>query len=163
MIWYKEKNSDNIIISTRVRLARNLEKYPFVNVMNSEGLAKATKEIEDAIINSNSTLADNFNVYHIGELDNMQKHMLLEKHLISPDMMRKPHGSVMISKDDNMSIMLMEEDHIRLQIILGGFRLDEAYDTANKVDDIIDENVKYAFDREGVEIPFPQMDVNLKN
>ncbi len=55
--------------------------------------------------------------------------------------------SVMISKDRTMSIMLME-DHIRLQIIKDGFALDEAYSLASKVDDVIEENITYAFDND---------------
>ena len=54
----------------------------------------------------------------------------------------------MISKDRTMSIMLMEEDHIRLQIIKDGFALDEAYSLASKVDDVIEENITYAFDND---------------
>ena len=54
----------------------------------------------------------------------------------------------MISKDEQMSIMLMEEDHIRIQVILSGNKLFEAYKTATRVDDVIDENTQYAFDAE---------------
>ena len=147
MIWYKE-NNDGIIISTRIRLARNLEKYPFPATMTKEHSNEAVKEIEDAILNSNSTLSNIFTVYHIGEINDVEKHMLYEKHLISPDMLNKPFGSVMVSKDDSMSLMLMEEDHMRLQIIMGGLKLDEAYETASRVDDVIDEQVKYAFDKD---------------
>ena len=146
MIWYKENNDDDIVISTRIRLARNLEKYPFPNAITSQQAKQATVEIENSIINSNTTLSGEFNVYHIGEISDIERQILAEKHLISLDMLKKPHGSVMISKDDSMSIMLMEEDHIRLQIILGGFKLQEAYQTASRVDDVIDEQVKYAFD-----------------
>lgn len=146
MIWYKENNDDDIVISTRIRLARNLEKYPFPNAITSQQAKQAIGEIENSIINSNTTLSGEFNVYHIGEISDIERQILAEKHLISPDMLTKPHGSVMISKDDSMSIMLMEEDHIRLQIILGGFKLGEAYQTASRVDDVIDEQVKYAFD-----------------
>ncbi len=148
MIWYKEKSNDDIVISTRIRLARNLEKYPFPNAMNSEQIKSAVTEMENSILNSNSTLSNIFKVYHIGEIGDVEKQMLYEKHLISTDMLKRPYGSVMISNDDSMSIMLMEEDHLRLQIILGGLKLDEAYETANKVDDVIDEQVKFAFDKD---------------
>ena len=146
MIWYEETTNDDIIVSTRVRLARNLEKYPFPNSMTKEQLSDATKEIEAGIFDSNSTLSKIFKTYHIDKTTDVEKKMLFEKHLISPDLLKKPDSAVMISNDDKMSIMLMEEDHIRLQVILGGFNLDEAYELANKVDDVIDEHIKYAFD-----------------
>lgn len=148
MIWYEDTTNDDIIVSTRVRLARNLEKYPFPNSMTSEQISNATKEIEDGILNSNSTLSNIFKTYHIGETTEVEKKMLFEKHLISPDLLRKPNSAVMISNDDKMSIMLMEEDLIRLQIILGGFKIDEAFELATKVDDVIDEHIKYAFNKD---------------
>ncbi len=146
MIWYNEQNDNDIIVSTRIRLARNLMKYPFPNAMNVEELKKAREEIENAIMNSNSTLSGDFNVYHMGNTDDVTKQMLLEKHLISPDLLGKNESSVLLNKDESMSVMIMEEDHLRMQIILGGFKLDEAYETASRVDDVIDENVQYAFD-----------------
>jgi protein arginine kinase len=73
---------------------------------------------------------------------------MAEEHLISPVMCEGKGKSVLVSKDKTMSIMLMEEDHIRLQIICGGYALDEAYSTASKVDDVIEESVTYAFDND---------------
>lgn len=146
MIWYKQKNDDDIVVSTRVRLARNLAKYPFPNAIGKEAAKKATSEIEKSISESNSTLANDFNVYKISEISDIDKTVLAEKHLISRELLEKPEGAAMVSKDESMSIMLMEEDHIRIQVILGGYRLDGAFETANRVDDVIDENLQYAFD-----------------
>ncbi len=148
MIWYKQKNDNDIVVSTRVRLARNLSKYPFPNALSADSAKKASKEIEKAILESNSTLANNFNVYNMNDISPIEKTVLAEKHLISRELTEKPSACVMVSKDENMSIMLMEEDHIRIQVILGGLKLEEAYETASKVDDVIDENVGYAFDKD---------------
>lgn len=146
MIWYEEQTNSDIVVSTRIRLARNLSKYPFPDAMNDEGIKKAREEIENCILNSNSTLAKTFKSYRMEDLDDVKKQMMAEKHLVSLDLLRKKDGGVLVSEDESMSIMLMEEDHLRLQIILGGFKIDEAYETASKVDDVIDENVQYAFD-----------------
>ena len=73
---------------------------------------------------------------------------MAEEHLISPVMCEGKGKSVMVNKDQTMSIMLMEEDHIRLQIIESGYALDKAYETASKVDDVIEESLTYAFDNE---------------
>ena len=148
MIWYKEKNDNDIMVSTRIRLARNLEKYPFPSVLNEEGRKKATEEIINSILSSNSTLSKEFDVLKMSELSKNERQKLAEKHLISLDMANKSSGTVLVSRDETMSIMLMEEDHIRLQIIFGGFKLKEAYELANKVDDVIEEMCDYAFSEE---------------
>ncbi len=148
MIWYKEKNNNDIVVSTRVRLARNLSKYPFPNAMDKETIKKAREEIENCIMNSNSTLSKDFKIYNMLDLEETDKKILAEKHLISFELLDNKESGVLINKDENMSVMLMEEDHLRLQVIMGGFKLDEAYETANRVDDVIDENVQYAFDAE---------------
>lgn len=148
MIWYKQKNDNDIVVSTRIRLARNLSKYPFPNAMNPETAKKACAEIQKAILESNSTLANDFNLYKIDDISPIEKTVLAEKHLISRELTEKPEACVMVSKDESMSIMLMEEDHIRIQVIMGGLKLDEAFETASRVDDVIDENLQYAFDKD---------------
>lgn len=145
MIWYKEKNGD-IVISTRIRLARNIKKYPFPNAMTDSQLKSAVSEIENAVTGGNSALAKEFKNYYMSQLDENERGELVEKHLISPNLGKR--ASVMISDDECMSIMLMEEDHIRLQIIKGGFSLDEAWNLADKVDDVIEENIEYAFNKD---------------
>ncbi len=145
MIWYKENNND-IIISTRIRLARNIKKYPFPNAMTSSQSEAAVSEIEAAVTGGNSTLAKTFKTLHLKDIDELKRGELIEKHLISRDLGKS--ASVMISDDEIMSIMLMEEDHIRLQIIKGGLALDQAWSLADKVDDVIEENVEYAFSKD---------------
>lgn len=146
MIWYKDKQNDDIIISTRIRLARNIKKYPFPNTMTEAQLTQAVSDIEKAITEGNSTLSKAFKIYSIKDLTDSERGALIEKHLISPDLGMR--ASAMISEDETMSIMLMEEDHIRLQIIKSGFCLDDAWSIADKVDDCIEENMEYAFHKE---------------
>ncbi len=143
MIWYKNNDSD-IVVSTRIRLARNLDKTPFPNKLKNK--KEVTEKIKNAILNSNSTLSKNFDFIDLGSASPINKQSLAEEHLISPVMCEGNGKSVLISKDKDMSIMLMEEDHIRLQIIKSGLALDEAYSLATKVDDVIEESITYAFD-----------------
>ena len=148
MIWYKENNNDDIIISTRIRLARNLLKYPFPKAMSKDEIKKATDEIKAAITDSNSILRNDFKLYDMADISPIEKEKLYEKHLISREMLGNEHGAIMINSDESMSIMIMEEDHLRLQVILGGLKLKEAYEIANKVDDVMDEGVNFAFDND---------------
>lgn len=144
MIWYKEKN-DGIIISTRIRLARNLDKTPFPANLSGNEAERVKKILAESVTKSNSTLSKEFKLYNLDETDEHEKARLTEEHLISPQLARKKGSAVLISNDRTMSIMLLEEDHIRLQIIKGGFCLDEAYDIADKTDDVMEEVLTYAF------------------
>ncbi len=148
MIWYKEKNDNDIMVSTRIRLARNLDKFPFPQTLSEAGRKKVTDEIKNAVLASNSTLAKEFVWMSMSDLTKEKRQELAEKHLISLQMANDENGSVLINNDETMSIMLMEEDHIRLQIILGGFKLKEAWEIASKVDDVIEESTEYAFSEE---------------
>ena len=145
MIWYKNNNSD-IVVSTRIRLARNLDKTPFPNALKDT--KEVTEKIKNAILGSNSTLSKDFDFIELDNTPAVRKQAMAEEHLISPVMCEGKGKSVMVNKDQTMSIMLMEEDHIRLQIIESGYALDKAYETASKVDDVIEESLTYAFDNE---------------
>lgn len=148
MIWYKEKTDNDIIVSTRIRLARNLDKYPFPALLNEDGRKKVTEEIKNAILSSNSTLSKDFKWIKMQDLTAAQIQELAEKHLISLEMAQSERGSILVSADETMSIMLLEEDHLRLQIIRGGLCLKDAWELADKVDNVIEENAAYAFSEE---------------
>ena len=114
----------------------------------TEAAREVQEKIKNAVLGGNSTLAKDFDFIDLDNTPLIRKQELAEEHLISPVMCEGKGKSVMISKDRTMSIMLMEEDHIRLQIIKDGFALDEAYSLASKVDDVIEENITYAFDND---------------
>lgn len=145
MIWYNDLN-DGIILSTRIRLARNIEKTPFPSILKKEEKEKVRETLSDSILKSNSTLSEDFEQFKFSELTAAQKTAMAEEHLISPQMIKDDEGAVLVNKDKTMSIMLMEEDHIRLQIIKGGYCLDDAFDLADKVDNVMEESLTYAFD-----------------
>ncbi len=145
MIWYKEKSYNDIIVSTRVRLARNLDKYPFPALLNADGREKVSEEIKNAILGSNSTLSGDFEWIKMKDLSKGERQELLEAHMISPQMATSDRGSLFKNNDETMSIMLLEEDHIRLQIIKGGFCLKEAWEIADKVDNVLEESLSYSF------------------
>lgn len=145
MIWYKESKDSDIIVSTRIRLARNLEKYPFPETISVKGKEEVIEKIKDAVLNSNSTLSKELKFIKMSDLKPYEREELAERHLISSEMEKSADGAIFLSTDENMSIMLMEEDHIRLQVILGGAKLKEAWELANKIDDVLEENLTYAF------------------
>ena len=143
MIWYKYENPE-IVISTRVRLARNLKGIPFPEQLKNK--EEYIKKIKDAIFLSNSTLSSDFSEFKLDTLSHREKLSMVEKHLISSQMLDSGASACLVNKDNTMSIMIMEEDHIRQQVILGGYKPDEAYEICNKVDDVLSESLDFAFD-----------------
>lgn len=132
----------NYVISSRIRLARNVSKYPFPNKLGIEGGLRLIKEVSDPLIkyiDGKLILLKNMKPLEIESLK--------EKHLISNALGENLEtGGVVLNNDNTMSVMLNEEDHIRIQIIYKGLELEKAYDMADKVDDLISENVEIAFD-----------------
>lgn len=146
--WIDGKGpDDDVVLSSRIRLARNLSMYPFPIAMSEEDSEKVKKEIISSI-KINSVLNNEFDVYDMKDTSQLDRIALVEKHLISPDLAKLETGAAMIKKDEKVSILINEEDHLRIQTIFPGLQLDGALDLANKIDDLIEENVKYAYDPE---------------
>ncbi len=143
-IWYESDQRDkNIVVSTRIRLARNVKGMPFPAGQSNEQAEKAISLCIDAAAQG----ALDFSYLSMAELSPVARQALMEDHLISPDLSKGgKHAGVLLSGDRTISIMLGEEDHIRIQCILGGYALEEAFDMAQKVDDLLAEQVEYAFD-----------------
>lgn len=133
-----EKN--DIVVSSRVRLARNIGNYPFV--LKDERAKLLAKKVTDII----SSL-DNFSIYQIGKLSELDGRLLVEKHLISPDLLNnKEFGVAAINSNQTVSIMINEEDHIREQCIFPGLELNQALNQLNIIDDILSKHLDFAFD-----------------
>ena len=145
MIWYKKHCEDDIIVSTRVRLARNLADYPFPNVLGADAAKKAKQEIFDAVDKEKSFFGDSMRRLEMVDLSAPERRALVEKHLISAELADKNVGCALINSEDELSIMLMEEDHIRIQVITGGFAIHQAYDAAQSADDALERHLNNAF------------------
>ena len=140
--WYNEKGEQNdIVLSTRIRLARNLADFNFPSRLDAEEKKKVCETIKSAV------LKDGLNCIDMKDLDKVNAVSLAERHLISPEFAECADGtSLILSEDESISIMLCEEDHIRLQVMKPGLALEEAYKIADEIDSAIDGSVKYAFD-----------------
>lgn len=142
--WYVVDGPQNdVVVSSRVRLARNFKDYPFApfNKGSAEILAKTKNIVKDisGIVNQN------LNFVELNNLDQLTKVSLIEKHLISPELPTKSEAGLILSQDEKISIMVNEEDHLRIQTIFPGFQIDQAWEMANNIDDIIDEKIGYAY------------------
>lgn len=130
------------VVSTRIRLARNLKEYPFPIRLNAD----QAREIVDKI---DGALRDSELKFHRIDLDAIPDTIriaMIERHLVSPDFIDAQEGRAIFLSDDNtVSIMVNEEDHIRLQVIKDGFELNEAYALADRIDNILSKKIKFAF------------------
>lgn len=130
------------VVSTRIRLARNLREYPFPIRLSAEQAAEVVDKVDAA-------LADSEIKFHRIDLDAVSGALrvaMLERHLVSPDFIDRQGGrAVFLSDDNTVSIMVNEEDHIRLQVILDGQALDEAYALADRLDTYLSGKLNYAY------------------
>lgn len=148
--WYDDPKVDqDIIISSRVRLARNLKKYPFPNKLKASESKEMIKEVKESILSERTPLSKEFKYVDMKDLSGVEKQAMMEQHIISP-LMAENKGvcGALIKTDETVSILLNEEDHIRIQTIFPGEDIDEAYTLAEKIDNLIEESVEYAFDED---------------
>ena len=144
--WMNDEGpSSDIVLSSRVRLARNLEGIHFPTVASNE----ESKEVVELLKNKmeSKSVFEQLELITISELKPVEKRVLVEKHLISPHLAEdSPYGACLLSQDESISIMLNEEDHIRIQCLFPGLQLKEALKVAQELDDAMEEKVDYAFD-----------------
>ena len=144
--WYDTtgKNGD-IIISSRVRLARNLSSYRFLDQMDASQQTQLNQAVVERLGELN--LGENkLEFLWTDQLSSDQRQSLVERHLASADFIRRGNNVLALSGDNSISVMINEEDHLRIQVIVPGLDLEKAYETVNQCDDFLNESFEYAFD-----------------
>lgn len=141
--WFeKDGFRDDVVISTRVRLARNVEGFAFPRHLTEDDAKKLAQKVS-AVLNETGY---GFEETDIAPLNDLQKNFLLEEYTISKNLFEGLSArKVFTGNDGHVSIMFGEEDHLRLQCIYAGFEPDKAYDLINKVDNLIGEKLPFAF------------------
>lgn len=143
--WLKGTGAHaNIVMSSRVRLARNLSKVQFPNKSSKKRLQEVLDEIRTAM-----ETIDYFNdsmFIKIGDLDNVDRKFLIERHLMSHEHATNPEGKgLVVSKEEVLSVMLNEEDHMRLQVMQSGFNLEETWQIIHTIDDQLSKKLDFAY------------------
>ena len=138
---------DGVIVSSRIRLARNLRKYPFPVRLGAEQAVAMLADMKNAVKNERNAVADAFTYINLSGAAEAVQNELLERHEISRELtlLEKPKA-LLRNERDYVYIMLNEEDHVRIQTIFPGENMEKAYEMADKIDDLIEESVEYAFD-----------------
>ncbi|MSS62568.1 protein arginine kinase [Velocimicrobium porci] len=145
--WFEEKgNFSDVVISSRVRLARNLREYPFSTRMSAEGAASLVNEVMGQL----SGLTDSDGVFYfcnLSKLSKAERIAMMERHVLSPQIVnKKQETGLIVSKNESLSIMVNEEDHLRIQGMAGGMHIEKAFQLANEIDDIASSKMEFAFD-----------------
>ncbi len=141
--WMEGRGPEaEIVISSRVRLARNVEDYPFPYLATD----KQAAEIMELVSGSLPVGEGEFTLIKVSDLSSLDRQVLVEKHLISPLLVKESRSSaVLLREEEGISIMINEEDHLRIQCLFSGLQLDKAWDMANKYDNKLEKKVNYAF------------------
>ncbi|MBS4201515.1 protein arginine kinase [Bacillus sp. FJAT-49732] len=148
--WMSAEGPDSdIILSSRIRLARNFRNYKFPTLFSNDEAREIITQLKGLL---NSGLFDSYGAMEfleVEDLKSLQKRVLVEKHLISPRLAENAsHGAFILSENEDISIMVNEEDHIRIQCLYPGLQINEALKRANEIDDLLEEKVDYAFDED---------------
>lgn len=146
--WY-ERAGDGIVCSTRVRLARNLKGLPFPDRAGQEEKERVIEKVRAAVTDSNSAISKDFKFVRLEDISGEEAVSLAERHLVSPEFISGRQGrAVLINSDESVSIMVNEEDHVRLQVLGPGQELSETLETADRLDTLLSEGLDFAYDKD---------------
>ena len=132
--WFEENGRESdVVISSRVRLARNIRDYNFSLKLTDDDARKMVNDLT-AEIGKLEAVKD-YSSYDFARLDDYQKMAMKERHVISDFLLGQKVAAGFVSKEEDVSIMLNEEDHIRIQAYASGMNMEKAFELADKMDD----------------------------
>lgn len=138
-MWYEEISKDSdVVISTRVRYARNIANEKFPNMMNKKDKERIIQKIEQGINK------DKYNVLRLSNIDTRTKGSLAERHLISKEIIDNENSALVINDDCRLVAMVNEEDHLRIQSFETGFNIDSCYKNLVNFTNDISKNIDFA-------------------
>jgi len=143
--WLRASGPESdIVISSRIRLARNLAQFPYPNRADDAGRAEVENLLRERL--DSLTAGTRLNYVDVSTLESLDRQFLVERQLISREH-AESQGSrgVGISGEENVSLMINEEDHIRIQVLRSGFALGDCWQEIDRIDDAIEQHVTYAF------------------
>ena len=141
--WLDHKGEEeDVVVSTRLRIARNIGNYKFPGFVDFEESEAITQEILDAMKDDE----EKYKFYRTKDLSKVERNVFVEEHLISPNLAKSnDYGSFLLRQDEKVSIMINEEDHIRIQVLLSGLNTEKSWEIISQVDDKLENKINYAF------------------
>jgi protein arginine kinase len=143
--WLRGSGPDSdIVVSTRIRLARNLADYPFIRRCTGLDRAAIEKTVRDKVAEVNELDAATY--IDVNSLAEVDRQFLVERQLISREHAESDGArGVLVDTNEQFSVMINEEDHLRIQVMHSGFDLQSTWEQINRIDDLIEARVNYAF------------------
>ena len=139
--------TDHIVISSRIRLARNFDNILFTNREDTVSLEKVNTISRCLLPILKKTDEHQYTNISLEQLSQRERAVLVEKHLMSPALEEQlPYRNLIVSDDASIAIMVNEEDHLRIQSMAPGLKLQQAYNHAVQIDKAIEAKYPYAFD-----------------
>ena len=141
--WYVQTGKDSdIVISSRIRLARNIKGIPFTTKCKPEDLEKVINIMNNEV----NSLGYGLKFIRLEDLDDITKVSLVEKHVISPEFAadKEKKGAIIVNDEENICMMINEEDHIRMQVFCSGLDLENLKNLAIEIDEKLDNCLHYA-------------------
>jgi len=134
----------DIVISSRIRLARNLAEFPFISRATPQDRVQIERILREGVLAAKPS--DDFLYIAIDELEGVDRQLLVERHLISRELAEgQGRRAVAVDLGEKFSLMVNEEDHLRIQAMQSGFNLTSVWAQINAIDDAIEQKVTYAF------------------
>ena len=141
-----EADDTDVVLSSRVRLARNFEDLKFPDQADREERLNVLKRVSDSQKPLEKEMKSKFSFFQMEEISLDQRWMLVEKHLISQNLTEGSLGQgVLIRDDSRVSVLINEEDHVRIQGMARGLNLEEAYGLARETDQILSAKNQWAY------------------
>ncbi|HUG18811.1 MAG TPA: protein arginine kinase [Planctomycetaceae bacterium] len=136
-----------IVVSSRIRLARNLAQFPFLSRADDSTRTELEHLLRDKV--TNLSMGPQLEYVDVRKLSELDRQFLVERQLISKELAEGEGArSVAFDRGQSVSVMINEEDHLRMQVIRSGFSLEECWTDIDRLDDAIEEEVTYAFSEE---------------
>lgn len=130
--------TSGVVLTSRVRLARNVAKTPFPHLLSAQKAQQVVERVQNALPSGQYALLWS------QQMQDAYRQYLIEEHLVSRDWAESEHGALLLKKDQHTAIMLMEEDHLRIQCMLEGLALRAALEEAQTVSQTIERQVPFA-------------------
>ncbi len=145
--WLADKGPDkDIAITSRIRLARNIDGYPFPINAKDESLVEIIDTVNFATTKTDA-LQESFKI-RLKDLNPFERRILMERRLVSKEFIsNKRTSGIVINKEENLSIMINEEDHLRIQALDSGLQLEAVWEKLNKLDNELSQNMGFAYDK----------------
>ena len=145
--WYQEAgNQNDVVVSTRIRLARSLPGYPYPKRMNAAGRQQVEQMVYEAATNENAAVGHALAYLRMEEIGRADGLSLAERRLVRPDFPAARIGGLLVTQDESVSLLLNDEDHLRIRVFRAGMDLEGAYAEADRLDTILDKALHFAFD-----------------